>query len=77
MRRSAVERALSPNVPFVALARLAAVVGLDLVSKVYPGPNPMRDAPQAELLGDFRAVLHPILGWATEVPLPLPGDQRA
>jgi transcriptional regulator with XRE-family HTH domain len=74
---SRIERARSPSVRFVTLARLAAVVGLDFVSKLYPGPNPLRDAPQTELLGDFRAGLHPILGWATEVPLPLPGDQRA
>jgi transcriptional regulator with XRE-family HTH domain len=74
---SRIERARSPNVPLVTLARLAAVVGLDLVSKLYPGPNPLRDAAQLELLGDFRAVLHPSLGWATEVPLPIPGDQRA
>jgi transcriptional regulator with XRE-family HTH domain len=74
---SRIERARSPNVPFVTLARFAAVVGLDLASKLYPGPNPLRDAPQSELLADFRAGLHPTLGWASEVPLPVPGDQRA
>lgn len=74
---SRIERARSPNVPFVALTRLAAVVGLDLVAKLYPGAGPMRDKPQLGLLGDFRASLHPSLGWATEVPLPIPGDQRA
>jgi len=74
---SRIERARSPKVPLVTVARFAAVVGLDLVSKLYPGPNPIRDAPQSELLGDFRAVLHRSLGWATEVPLPIVGDQRA
>jgi len=59
------------------MTRIAAVVGLDLVSKLYPGPNPVRDAPQTALLRDFRAMLHPSLGWATEVPLPIPGYQRA
>lgn len=74
---SRIERARSPKVPLVTLARFAAVVGLDLVSKLYPGLGPLRDAPQLELLGDFRVVLHPSLGWAIEVPLPNAGDQRA
>lgn len=74
---SRIERALSPRVPYVVLARCAAVVGLDLVARTYPGPAPLRDAPQAGLLAGFRQVLHPSLRWATEVPFPIPGDQRA
>lgn len=74
---SRIERARSPSVPIVRVARLAAVVGLDLVCKLYPGANPIRDVAQASLLADFRAHLHPALGWATEVPMPVPGDQRA
>lgn len=74
---SRIERALSPRVPFVTLARFAAVVGLDLAAKLYPGATPVRDLPQAELIGDFRSLLHPVLLWAAEVHLPIPGDQRA
>lgn len=74
---SRIERSLSPRVPFVTLARCAAVAGLDLVLRAYPGPAPIRDAPQAHLLEDFRLMLHPALRWATEVPFPIRGDQRA
>jgi transcriptional regulator with XRE-family HTH domain len=74
---SRIERALSPRVPYVTLVRCAAVVGLDLVVRTYPGPAPLRDAPQASLLGDFRGVLSRSLRFATEVPFPIPGDQRA
>jgi transcriptional regulator with XRE-family HTH domain len=74
---SRIERALSPKVPHLTLYRLAAVVGLDLVSRLYAGPAPVRDAAQIKLLADFRAALHRSLGWATEVPLPAQGDQRA
>jgi transcriptional regulator with XRE-family HTH domain len=74
---SRIERALSPRVPLITLSRIAAVVGLDLSARLYPGATPLRDAAHIELLGDFRAGLHESLRWAVEVPLPLPGDQRA
>lgn len=73
---SRIERGLSPQVPFMTLARLAAVVGLDLALGAYPGPGPLREAAHARLLADFRAMLHASIRWATEVPLPIPGDQR-
>lgn len=74
---SRIERALSAPVPHVTLVRCAAVVGLDLVIRTYAGPAPIRDAAQATLLADFRRILHPSLRWASEVPFPIPGDQRA
>lgn len=74
---SRIERGLSPNVPLVRLARCAAAVGLDLVVRAYPGSAPVRDMAHEALLEDVRAFLHPSLRWATEVPLPIPGDQRA
>ena len=74
---SRIERGLSPKVPLVTLARFAAVVGLDLSAKFYPGGPTVRDAAQVELLATLRAQLHRSLGWATEVPMPLAGDQRA
>lgn len=74
---SRIERARAPNVPFATLARLAGVAGLDLVARLYPGPTPLRDVAHVELLSDLRAVLHPSLRWAVEVPLPAAGDQRA
>ena len=74
---SRIERALSPQVPAITLFRLAAVVGLDLSARLYPGATVLRDAGQVRLLADFRSHLHPSIGFATEVPLPIPGDQRA
>jgi hypothetical protein len=61
----------------MVLARMCAVVGLELSVKAFPGGDPIRDAAHLELLSDFRAVLHPSIAWATEVPLPGAGDSRA
>ena len=58
------------------IARVCSVVGLDLSARAYAGPNPLREEGHTRLLGGFRALLHPVLGWASEVPLPHPGDQR-
>lgn len=74
---SRIERGLSPNVPLVRLVRCAAAVGLDLVPRTYPGSAPVRDVAHEALLEDVRALLNASLRWATEVPLPIPGDQRA
>lgn len=74
---SRIERSLAPNVPLVVLCSCATIVGLDLTIKAYPGPEALRDASQLELLDDFRGELHASVRWATEVPLPIPGDQRA
>jgi transcriptional regulator with XRE-family HTH domain len=74
---SRIERALSPHVPLVTLAKAAAVTGLDLTARVYPGASPLCDGAQAALLTDFRSLIHASVSWATEVPLPIAGDQRA
>lgn len=74
---SRIERAKAEWVSVIVLARLCAVVGLDLAARAYPGGTPIRDARHAALLTRFRAKLHPSLRWSTEVPLPNAGDQRA
>lgn len=74
---SRIERALVPNVSVVDLARLHAVVGLDLAVTAYPGGQAIRDAAQNGVIEDFCALLHRSLGWSAEVPLPGRGDQRA
>ena len=74
---SRVERGLAPRVPLAVLTRCAAAVGLDLVVRLYPGGPPIRDIAHVQLLADFRARMHRTLRWATEVPLPIPGDKRA
>lgn len=74
---SRIERGESIRVPLITLHRCAAVVGLDLNSRLYPGAGPLRDGAHALLLADLRAQLHRSIRWATEVPLPIAGDLRA
>jgi transcriptional regulator with XRE-family HTH domain len=59
------------------LAVLAAVVGLDLRVRAYPGGAPYRDEGHRAPLARFRALLPAGAPWRTEVPLPIAGDQRA
>lgn len=74
---SRIERGLAPTATVVQLARLGAVVGLDVRVNTYPGPDPIRDAAQVRLIDRFRARLAPSLTLRAEVPLPMPGDLRA
>ncbi|HET7029072.1 MAG TPA: helix-turn-helix transcriptional regulator [Candidatus Limnocylindrales bacterium] len=59
------------------LGAWCGVVGLDLAIRAFPAGDPVRDRAQLALLERFRAVLHPSLSWATEVPLPVAADLRA
>ena len=54
-----------------------AAVGLRLTARTYPVADPVRDAGQLRLLDRLRARLPAAAPWATEVPLPIPGDRRA
>lgn len=72
-----IERAVHANVSATQLARIGAVVGLDVRIRAFPGPAPLRDSAQLALLDRLRSRLDPILTLRTEVPLPLEGDQRA
>jgi transcriptional regulator with XRE-family HTH domain len=72
-----IERALVPNVSYRQIARIGAVVGLDVRLRAFPGPDPIRDAPQAKLLARLAPRVHPRLIVRHEVPLPIPGDLRA
>lgn len=74
---SRIERGLVERVSVMDLARLHAVVGLELSLKSYPSGQPIRDAAHIALLEDFRAQLHRTLTWSIEVPIPIPGDQRS
>jgi transcriptional regulator with XRE-family HTH domain len=74
---SRIERGLVPGVSLETLTVIAEVVGLELSARTYAGAGPLRDRAQLRLLEAFRARLHSTVGWATEVPLPIPGDQRA
>jgi transcriptional regulator with XRE-family HTH domain len=72
-----VERAVLPSVTLRQLARIGAVVGLDVRVRAYPGPTPLRDAGQVALMDRLRERLAPTLTMRTEVPLPIDGDLRA
>jgi transcriptional regulator with XRE-family HTH domain len=61
----------------IDIARAAAVVGLDLRIKAYPGGRVLRDEAHVGLLERFRLHLAAGARWATEVPLPNAGDKRA
>lgn len=74
---SRIERGRAPWVAVTTLVRLAAVVGLDLTVRAYPGGDAVRDAGHARLEAAFRELLGAPLGVATEVPIGDPGDQRA
>jgi transcriptional regulator with XRE-family HTH domain len=72
-----IERGLVPNVSVRQLARIGAVVGLNVRVRTYLGADPIRDIAQAKLLGRLSARLHRALRFRTEVPLPIQGDQRS
>lgn len=74
---SRVERGVHKRLTIELLARIAAAVGLDLSLRLYPAGPPLRDAGHVAILGKFRGRTSAALAWATEVPLPIPGDQRA
>jgi len=57
--------------------RAAAALGLRVTVRAFPSGDPVRDAGQLRLLERFRQRLPVEAGWQTEVPLPIPGDQRA
>ena len=74
---SRIERGLLAHVALEDLARIAAVLGLDLSARLYPLGDPIRDVAQQALLDRLRSRSHPSLRWRTEVPLPITGDRRA
>lgn len=72
-----IERAEIAGLSIDQAARAAAAVGLRIAVRTYPDGDPVRDAGQLALLERFRRHLPPAARWATEVPLPIPGDLRA
>jgi len=74
---SRIERGLVPGASIAQWAQLYAVVGLELSVRAFAGGIPLRDQAHVALLSQFRTFLHRTWRWATEVPLPIPGDARA
>jgi transcriptional regulator with XRE-family HTH domain len=74
---SRIENALVAEVPLSRLARLMAVVGLELSARAYPAGSPIHDRAHRALLERLRARASPAAVWRFEVPLGRPGDLRA
>ena len=74
---SRIENAQVPEVPLSRMARLLAVVGLELSARAYPAGSPIRDQGHRALLDRLRARASPAVVWRFEVPLGRSGDQRA
>jgi len=74
---SRIERRAQTQASVNDLARLLAVVGLELSARAYPAGTPIVDAAQRKLLDRLRDRTHPSLKWRFELPLPIAGDQRA
>jgi transcriptional regulator with XRE-family HTH domain len=72
-----IESGRSRALSIATAARVVAAVGLDLSVRAYPGGSPIRDVGQLKLLARLRGQVHSSLRWRTEVPIPIPGDQRA
>jgi transcriptional regulator with XRE-family HTH domain len=72
-----IERAEDHGVSIETLASVAAVLGLELSLGMFPAGDALRDAGHTKLLARLAARCHPSLRFATEVPLPRPGDRRA
>lgn len=74
----AIERGKLEDVGCTQLARMGAVVGLDVPIRAFPAGSPLRDAAQLRLLGRFRASVGQIWTWRTEMPVTAnPLDRRA
>ena len=67
---ASIEAGTDPDVTLSELNRIAAVLGLDLSVRVYPGGRGVRDAGQAERLIEFLRQCRSPLTWRIEVPLP-------
>jgi len=74
---SRIERAEAPRVSVLELARLLAVIGLELSARAYPVGPPVRDAAHRSLIERFRNRVDPSVAWRFEVPVGRTGDQRA
>lgn len=59
------------------VARIAAVLGLELAASLHPDGDPVRDRGHLALLSRMRSRLPASVGWRAEVPIPIAGDLRS
>ena len=74
---SRIERGLAPSASVEQLARIGAVVGLDVRLRAYPAGDAVRDAGHLRVIERLRGRLHANVTVRLEVPLPIVGDRRA
>jgi transcriptional regulator with XRE-family HTH domain len=74
---SRIERSTVAELSILQASRLLAVVGLELGAHAYPAGQPIRDGAHLALIERLRRSVHPDVAWHFEVPIGLPGDQRA
>jgi transcriptional regulator with XRE-family HTH domain len=74
---SRIERGQAAGLTVAALHRHAALVGLRVWIRLYPGGRRVLDAPQIALMDRLRARLRGSWGWQLEVPVAIEGDFRA
>jgi transcriptional regulator with XRE-family HTH domain len=74
-RYSRIERGKAPTLTITEAATIATVLGLDLWVRLYPGPEPLRDAASSRRLRSVLAHVRRPLSWRTEVPLPARPDR--
>jgi transcriptional regulator with XRE-family HTH domain len=67
---SRIEAGAAKGLALAELSRVAAVLGLDLSVRTYPGGTGLRDAGQGERLQRLLSNAHPPLAHRSEVPLP-------
>jgi transcriptional regulator with XRE-family HTH domain len=75
-RYTKVEAAQVPTLSIHDASRIAAVLGLDLSVRVYPGSGPLRDAAHRSLLAGVLAHIGPPCQARTKVPLPAAADRH-
>jgi transcriptional regulator with XRE-family HTH domain len=69
-----IERGVLYHLPLRLAFQIAAVLGLDLSARVYPGGSPTRDAAHAQRLRLLLTNVGRPLTYRTEVPLPATTD---
>jgi transcriptional regulator with XRE-family HTH domain len=74
---SRIERGFVSMASVIWLARIGAVVGLDVRVRAYPGPDAVRDAAHIRVIERLRTHIHQHVTVRLEVPLPIVGDNRA
>lgn len=74
---SRIERAGARGLTVAALHRHAALVGLRVWIRLYPGARRVLDAPQIALMDRLRQRLEESWAWQLEVPVAIEGDLRA